>query len=47
MGVLLVVVVDELELATAAVDDDVVDFLLFNGIGAVCAATAANDSVVD
>jgi len=46
VGVLLVAVVDVLSLATATVDDVVID-VVFNGIDTICGATAVVDSFVD
>ena len=47
MGVLLVAVVDVLSLATATVDNVVIDVVLINGIDTICDATAVVNSFID
>jgi hypothetical protein len=47
VGVFFVAVVNVLRLATSTDDDVVVNFILINGIDAICAATAAVDSFID
>jgi len=47
VGVLLVAVVDVLSLATATVDNVVIDVVLINGIDTICDATAVVNSFID